>query len=225
MENSHPHDAIIPLKPEDYAEVLGDVDLIMADVNREGSVNIGLRYAKMYVRGMKVAGLALANLLWQLQEWWDANVTLSQDSFDDMAGAKLNLASATVRRWRRTWYWVIVHPDHDKERTKILLTKPAQGLYALVSPSKEGLMTEEAWKSAEKATNKGALEELRRELQGISVTGDNRLMIMLERDGTIKARKGDQHYRAVGVLNIDDEDETVQAAVERITRKAGVFER
>jgi len=222
---SDPHDAAIAIA-HDVMRELRDVDLIVADAEKHRDAEIAFSYAAKIRRTRQVQGYALAKLLYEMNERW-GTAFISDDDFTTYAAIRMNYSPNTIRRYLKVWTWVFVKPEHGPDRIKKLLGHELDAVYRLAAASKEGELTEEDWQEAERAPNKEALMEIRDRIRGKQTSSGSALKLMLDRDGTLRARKGESGYIPFGFLNVDEEDndEIIAAAIERIVNSAGLFRR
>jgi hypothetical protein len=86
-------------------------------------------------------------------------------------------------------------------------------------------MADENWSELEKAPNKRSVRELKSQLKGESSRHPQLMKIMLESDGTLKARLGSETYQIIGFLNLELDNVTATTAIERIINGSGIFRR
>ena len=218
MDNltAHPFDSAIRLEQTDLDQILDTAERVVA---------LGIPEALRYLEGLgrleQATWFSRAHTLFLLSKSWNED---EYGEFYEFMHIKLGKSPETTRRMVEIWEWVIDKPKHSKKRLAMLLTKPPSGLWYVKAAAKEGQLTEAHWQQIEKAPNKQELRAIMLEVRGEYRRGKNALRIMMEDDGTLKARKGGA-YTIVGRLNVELDDEIVIEAIERIINSSGVFRR
>ena len=220
----HPHDAVQAITKERFNSVKRDVDLVVQDAVKHKDPEIALSYgAKLHESGQAL-WIAIAALTYEMKLRWKKEFE-SDDDFTIVASARWNKAPETIRRYVEIWEWVIQKPGHPADRLLALLSKPMQGLWYVKQAAREGQITEPVWREIAKAPDISSLREIGRRVRGGDVgRAKDALKIMLESDGTIKARRKGV-YEVVGYLNLEEDSAVVQSAIERIQNRSGIFRR
>ena len=220
----HPLDAVQAITKSRFDSVKRDVDLVIEDAVKHKDPEIALNYgAKLHESGQAL-WIAIASLTYEMRQRWNKEFK-SDDDFITVASARWNKAPETIRRYVEIWEWVIQKPGHEISRLLALLSKPMQGLWYIKQAAREGQISESTWSEIARAPDISTLREIGKRARGGDVgRAKDALKIMLESDGTIKARRKGA-YEVVGYLNLKEDSPVVQAAVERIQNRAGLFRR
>jgi hypothetical protein len=211
------------LLTEPELDVIKSVDRVIEQAVAKGDPRVVLAYIGDLRRSGHVTGLAMAKALYELKSRWDSFPT--DDDFVDVAMAETGLGVGTIRKYVDLWEAIFVNPKVEQKVKDALVGKPIGSLYLLAPAAKEGQLDEEDWKEAAKAPDRQAVREIVQAKRGLVGPANTTLVLMLDRDGTLKVRKGKGHYVPFGYLNLKLEDENAKAAIERIINYAHVVRR
>ena len=166
-------------------------------------------------------------MLYEARKAWTKPPFEYGEDFYEFMSERMGKGAETLRRMVEIWTWVIEKPKHSKARLNKIFQLPPSGLWYVKQAAKEGQLTEENWKQIETAPNKAELREIMLSVRGPYRRGKGALRIMEEEDGSLVAGMPDQPYRPIGRLNVylEEEDDIVAAANERIRNAAGIFRR
>lgn len=214
----------------DQVMVLDDKELeaTMDQVDKaiDGAMQAGPDVAIGYGRRLRSSGqtcaIALSRLLYLLKERWESFPT--DDTFEDAVLKGMGLSQQTVDKYIRVWQRVFENETigiNDKIR---LMGKPMNSLLAISAAAGEGQLDEDTVEEIINAHDTAAVKEIVRRVRGIKTSATNSLTILLERDGRLRAKRGDGRYHEFGSL-IDSGDQVVRDAIERIVRTAGIQRR
>ena len=231
------YDSVIRLY--DYEiETLQQVDDWVIEAVEQGNPNIAFEHGRRIRRARQVEGLALAKLLYEMEALWNDENTPwpSDDDFVDVARDRLGYSSQTIKKYIKVWREIFAAPKylledesvviqlHDDDRFNHLLEKPIEALYGIATAVEEGQLEEGHWEEIEMAPNKEAILDVRRKVRKGGGGGTKRLIIALDRDGTLKRRRNNTPYKPIGFLNLELEDEISKAAIRRLINGAGIIE-
>ena len=220
---SEAHDSIIPLGNGEMKLVYDSVDEIMDKANLAGP-DIALEYALRLRAEGQVRGYALAHLLWRLKQQWKSFPT--DDDFEDAVWKKLGYSTDTTYRYVKIWDDIFANEKVPASVKPHLLGMPINTTYALAAPARQDELTAEHWEEVEQATDKQAIDEIIHKARGTEKKENpNLLVIMLEKDGRLRCRKGQEKYEDFGYLNLEKESDAVKAAIDRLLNKGGVIRR
>jgi len=217
--------------PHDQPMLLSEAELdVITSVDRviEKSVTMGdPRYALAYIGDLRrsghVTGLAMAKALYELKIRWDSFPI--DDDFVDVAMAETGLGVGTIRKYVDLWEAIFMNPKVEQKVKEALFGKPIGSLYLLAPAAKEGQLDTNDWQKAVIAPDRQAIRDIVQAKRGVVGPASTTIVIMLDRDGTLKVRKGQGHYVPFGYLNLKLEDENAKVAIERIVNYAHVVRR
>jgi hypothetical protein len=219
-------------------EFLEQVQGVVDNAVEERNESTAFQFARNLRHSVQVSAWGLAMLLYEMKkEWGEGKAFESTEDFNHVAGQMIGLAPDTVRRYIKTWDSVIEKPKylvkgeptvkpHSKRRREKLLGHALPSMYLLSSAAAEGQMSEEHWKEAEQAPNQRAIRDIRNNIRGTEhLDRSDQLLIMLDTDGSIKARMGKDTYETIGFLNLELDSVAATTAIERIINRSGMFKR
>ena len=221
---SHPHDAVQRLNPAEVNLITQDVSSIVRDAVKHKDPETAFRYGENLNRTGQAVWVAMAHLIYEMEKVWGTEEMPSDDPFIKVAASRWNKSQSTITRHLEIWKYVIEKPEHTHARLAALYTKPMQGLWYIKQAAKLGELTDDDWDAIELAPDIKTLREIGKGVRGEFGKAKNALKIMIEDDGTLKARRAG-HYKVVGHLNIHDDDAVIVAACERIRNESGIFDR
>ena len=217
MTLSHPFDSVTKLSAEDINQILETSERIVAENDLPGI----MRYVNRLSAVEQMTWWSRAHILYLVYDKWEP---LDDGNFFEWAAAAFGRAPETIRRMVEIWAEVIAKPRHNKRRLALLLTKPPSGLYYVKAAAEEGQLTEDNWKEIETAATKQDFRDIMIQVRGPQRKGKTARKLMMEDDGTLRTRKGNQAYKIFGRLNVEMEnDPDVAEAIRRVINAAGIF--
>lgn len=213
------------LLTEAEIDVLASVDRVIDQSVAKGDPRLALTFIGDLRRSGHVTGLAMAKCLYELKDRWDTFPVDEDDDFVDVASAETGLGVQTIRKYVGLWEAIFVNPQVEQKVKEALVGKPISSLVLLAPAAREGQLEDEDWEDAARAPDVQAVREIVQRKRGTQTSASSTMVIMLERDGTLKARKGKGHYTPFGYLNLKIEDEVAKEAIERIVNYAHVIRR
>ena len=220
---SEAHDSLIPIYSKEMDLIYKSVDDVMDKANLMGP-DIALEYGLQLRAEGQVRGYALAHLLWRLREQWKSFPT--DDDFEDAVWKKLGYSTDTTYRYIHIWDNIFANDKVPASVKPHLLGMPINTTYALIHSARQGDLTDADWEEVENATDKQAIDDIIHKATGKEKKENpNMLVIMLEKDGRLRCRKGQEKYEDFGYLNLEKETDAVKAAIDRLMNKGGVIRR
>ena len=218
MDNlTHPYDSVIKLSQTDIDQIMDTAERIVT----ESDLPTIMKYVNGLSRMEQTSWFAKAHILYLVYDRWEEQ---DNGNFYEWASVAFGRAPETIRRMVEIWGEVIAKPKHTKKRLALLLTKPPSGLYYIKQAAEEGQLTEANWKDVELANNKQELREIMLEVRGPQRKGKTARKLMMEDDGILRTRKGNQAYKIFGRLNVEMEnDPDIAEAIKRVINASGIF--
>lgn len=179
------------------------------------------RHISRIRRTQQIEGLALAKLLYMWQELWTQFEI--GETFEDYVFTEDGISPQTTRKYIALWLSVFENEEIPDEVKVQLYGKPVQGLLLLIAVSRDHQMTTEDWEEVAQAPDTRTIREIVRRVRGEQTNSETALILLMDRDGMLKARKGDQPYIQFGYLDIKPTEPTAQQAIERVLRAAGIL--
>jgi len=208
------------LEVEDEDGVLDKIRQIITDSIEEKDAQKALHVCYQIVKILKLGGLALAESLYMISSHWEElNVN---DAFEDVVSAKTGLHKFTVQRYVSVWsmYAQDKIPEEYREQVRQMNIKSQIPIAQALDAGYE--IDDEEWEELVDAGDFSGVNAKMRDIKG-KEPRSHALILMMDRDGGIKAIKKDEQ-RYVGWLNVDDKDEVVQQAISRLVKGGGVLE-
>jgi hypothetical protein len=199
-------------------EVLDWIEEIIEKSFIEKNVHIGLSACKGLVGISKKSGLALAKGLYLLRENWE--LFELDDPFYEFVYPEVGLHPTTVDRYIEVWEMLSVAPEDVRGRLK---DQNIKSLIPIAKTVKQGYqIDEDGWNKLADAPDFTSVAKICREDIKGQEPRKSALQIYVDHIGTLWAWKAGERFY-VGSLEIDDDTEPVQQAINRITKNAGVL--
>lgn len=169
----------------------------------------------------EISGMELAYALHFLNKHWESGFEMTTN-FEDYIFERTGKSKYTVRKYIRVWELFEtrkIPKDLEEEfrnRNIKELIPIAQAVYEDYS------INDSTWRKLRQAPDHASIQKIVREQVKEVPARSNALTIYLERDGTIKAQKGERNPVFVGYLDTKSTDPAVVSAIERI--KKGMIE-
>lgn len=218
-----------PIKlTDEQMQLFEDVDMVIGRAIQIGDPLVAMDYGKGLIRDIQVKGVALAKLLYRLQETWELFTSAGTDgTLEEVAGFYLGRSSDTIRKYVRMWESVFENDQINDDVKKRLIGRPVGDLLLLTAVAREGYdLTDMA-----NAPDRHTLRELIRDARGEATSSKNALSIYLVVDdnranpiGTLYAMHQGIKYE-VGFLEVESEQVKVQEAIARIVNSARIQEK
>lgn len=200
-----------PIPDDDWA--IQKVDEIIQEAVQKKDPYIAIHAVQSLVKIAKLSGRALAKLLHFLRYNWE--VFNSDENFDDVVYVESGLHRHTIDRYIRVHQLLLEAPvDLSQRNMKELIpiaNKIAQGWE----------FEKEEWNKLANAPDYATLSQDLREMTD-EKPRKSALILQIDQHGSLWATKEGQR-KFVGSLEIDDEDEIVQKAINRICDNSGVL--
>jgi hypothetical protein len=215
-------DALIPYDGEAAKLLIFDeIYQVMDECTTGGYPEPALRYARFLREGGQLRGYALAHLLWELREHW--RIFPTDDTFEDAVFKETGISGDTTYKYVKLWDDIFANPAVPENAKQHLIGLPVNTTYLLTSAARHNQI--EDWEEVIDATDQQAVREIVRKAKGKPLLESLRLIYLLDRDGSLKVRKGNTHYRPIGWLILDSDDEIVNEALEDLNEKMNVVVR
>jgi len=200
-------------------EILQRVEQLVQQAIKDKDVEAALNIPRQIILVQKISGLALAKAIYMIKQSWD--VFEMDEPFEDVAFAYFGKHKSTISRYEKIWRMLEGSnvPDKYKEDVKQI---GIQSQIPIANHLDAGYEIEDDdWKELIGEPDFHSVSAKLRELKG-KEPRPQALSIWMERDGTLKCSKGGGIYY-LGWLDIDEKNEIVQQAIERIRKHTGVL--
>lgn len=208
--------------PFDYSEVEDKIRLIVDDAVLHDSPEFALEEGKRFLIAGRVAGMAIAQLAYELRERWVEFSTSTP--FEDAVDIHWGLTKTTLGRYIRIWE-MRKDPEIPTEVKKQLEQKNLSDQYAIATTWAAGYpISEEEWQDLAEAPTNGEVLQILRDVKGVEPRS-NSLSIRMERDGTLRGYTRDNLGFFIGYLAVEEMgDPDVRRAINRILSSANIKE-
>ena len=205
----------ITVKTKDWNEIITDIDEVMDVAKSTKNPDYALSYGYKMVQMVRLTGVKLAKLLYEISEAW---VSFETDDTAADAVEKAGICdSDTFKKYSTMYKYILV--DHPE-----LAGKPIYGLVKLTAAAREGQLTAADWKQVGKAHDAKAMVEIRDRVRGTHTSGHSRLSIWRTRNGQLYCKKGTKgEIKNCGYFPPETGDEDIDNAVARMM-SVGVFD-
>jgi len=214
-------DQVVMLTPAER-EAVNRVDEVMSKTLAKGDPSVALRYIYSLRRNGMITGLSTAKALYGLYSNWTSFAT--SDAFEDAVLKETGYAPATTRKYVGIWGALFANEAISDDIKNALMCKPMESLLLLKSAAEEGELEEADWKEVIDAHDKSGIRDVVRRVRGLHTSAANALVILWERDGRLRARRGEGRYEECGFLPKSAVGVAADA-VRRIVDAAGIVER
>ena len=202
--------------------ILERIDKILDKAVAEKNAYIALDACKSLVQVTKISGLGLAKILYLTFSHWDEFGI--NDNFEDVVYEYIGLHKYTVSHYVRVWG---MHQENKipEKYEKDILQRNIRDQIPIATALKQGYEIEDKqWDRLVNAADFQEVSQIVREDIKKKERKKGLLQIFIDDMGTLYATKEGKR-RFVGTLQIKDEDEIVQQAIQRIIYNSGIRER
>jgi len=216
----------LPYMPDD---ILWRVDDVIYNAVVAGDPRIATQFSLQLGQGIRMCGIALAKLFWELQDKWNTFVQAGiDDTYEDFIESETAYSSVTVKKYAEMWKAIFLNPDISDEIKDRLMGKPIKSLLLLTAGARGGDFGEDEWLDIIQSSSSAEVRDIVRGVRGSQTSSENAVLIQLDiRTGQLSARKGSNgFFEPFGILALDKvkTSEAVATAVERIVRDARIME-
>lgn len=205
----------------DDLSILDRIDDILKEAIEQKNAYIALNACKSLIQVTKISGLGLAKILYFIHTHWKEFGI--EDEFNDVVYEYIGLHKYTVSRYVQVWG---MHQENKipEKFEKEILQRNIKDQIPIATAIKQGYVIEEKdWNKLANASDFQEVSQIVRE----DIKGKERrkgtLQIFIDKMGAIWAKK-EGIRKFVGSLEIRDEDEMVQQAIQRIISNSGMRE-
>lgn len=202
----------------DPSPLLDEIEKEYMKIREHKNVEMVLGQAQGLISTFRSSGLALAKLLYLLKQDWAFYEV--NDRFEDSVFSYLGLSKITTERYLSVWeiFGSTHTPEQFKSRLQLL---PMKSLIPIASAVKQGYeMDLSDWEELAGAHDESTIRAKLRDLKGQEPRKSG-ITLKMNTDGDIRAYCAGQGYN-VGYLDVANNHEVVQKAIERIINSCGI---
>jgi hypothetical protein len=222
---NNPGDDLLIISPLDQdidvndADVLSQIERLIMESIAEKDLQKALHICKQIYGIAKLSGKALAKVLYLIKSHW-GEFGLS-DNFEDTLTSVTGLTRHTIQTYTAVWD-VFESGKIPEQFSDIVMGKNIKLIVPIAQTLNAGYeIDDDDWEELSDASDFSTVSKKLREIKG-QPPRSNSLQIIMDRSGGLTAIKEDER-RYVGWLNLDDQDDIVQQAIQRIIKGAGVL--
>lgn len=216
---------------EQETKVFEEVDNIVGRAITIGDPTLAFEFGSHLRRRQAVEGLALAKLLYRINESWDLFRSAGvEDDMVTVVHTEMGVAPETTKKYIRMWQSIFENDGIDEGIKRILMGRPIGDLLLLTAAARDGSLTDDEMHEAAVAPDRAALRDIIRQKRGEKTSSVNAIkLIMTMQDMesmpayTLYAKRGDE--RAVLAHFITPVSGLAEEAIEKIINKMGILER
>ena len=206
--NENNNSQAIVVKTAEWDALTEEIDEVIDVAKTTGDPDYALSHGYNMVRRVRLTGVGLARLLYELDEVWSEFDT--EENIRDAVEKAGICDGDTFTKYSQMYRYVLVgHPE--------LAGKPVYGLIKITAAAREGQLKAGDWKDVKNAHDSRAIVAIRDRVRGTHTSGHTRLSIWRTRDGQLYCKKGSSgEIKACGYLPPDTGDEEIDTAVARL---------
>ena len=202
--------------------LLNKIDRVIEQAIAEHNAYIALDTCKSLKSIIKTSGLGLAKLLYLIYSNWSEFQI--QEDFEEVVYEYTGLHKHTVSRYTRVWAMYAENRVPEEYKQEIL-EKNIRDQIPIANALMQGYeITKADWKNLAEAPDYNAVSQVILEDVKEKPYRSNALRLVIDRMGTIWAKRGDEPRRFVGSLEINSDEPAVQQAIQRILKNTGILE-
>jgi len=211
---------IQPVLNKDQLQKANDlVAEITALALAEGSAEIILANLQEIVKAKTLSGILFSKYIYQLYIHWDKFIESESDDLSNYLYAMLGTSPHTTERYIKVQMLIENAPEEYKDRAN---DTPIGRLIPAAHAESQGYELEaEDWEKILTLENDKAANDYIRETVKGKEPRKHGIRIWMDRRGSLWAFQEDQRI-FIGSLEIENDDELVQKAVERIVKQTGI---
>ena len=204
----------------DDDQILEKIEKMILDSIEEKDVHKALNICKQVYKIALLSGKALAQVLYLMKiHWNDFGI---QDDFYDVMTSVTGLSKHTVQTYPEVHALQAENKVPEAYREDIM-KKNIRNLVPIAQALNAGYeIDDDEWEELVDAPDYSTINAKLREIKG-KEPRSHALILMMDRDGGLKAIKNEQQVY-IGFVNISDENEVVQQAITRLIKGAGVLQ-
>jgi hypothetical protein len=211
-------------------QIFQDVDAVMSEAVARGDPRVATRFGYGLYKGSRLQGVALAKLLWDLQDKWSLfQVAGVDDSFINVVTSEIGVEESTVSRYVNVWESIFMNLNISEEARRGLLGKSMRTLLllpGLAHDEEEGKLNID-WDKIVDLAGFAETRKFVRDARGLATSSATAVMIQMDvRTGQLSCRQGEGRFEPFGLLNLEKAANlpAVRIAIERIIRECSIQE-
>lgn len=202
-------------------EIYERIDFVVDSAANAGTIEPVLQYVYDLKKYQELAGKSLARFLYRINKNWKSFEESKSDNFKDYMSTMFGIHPHTVERYVRVAKLFEEAPAQHIEKLQELTL---DNLYPVANANDQGYwLDEQDWVDYIQKSSPSERMELIREVKGRPPRKSG-MSIWLDRRGSLWAFQTEYERKFIGSLEIEDEDELVQKALNRLIHDAKIRE-
>ena len=195
-------------------DVFETVDEVISATIASKSPAAAFQYGRKLQKGVRVAGVAMAKLMWSLQDEWK-NLDRVDDDLYSTIEAEMGYKPQTTEVYIRTWENIFANPEIPDKVKERLICMPIRTLKLL--PALAGGDYEFEWSDITGADGHEDVRRVIKEIKGEATSSKTAMFIRYNvRTGQLSVKQGDAPFENFGVLTTDRSNPLVGKAIDRL---------
>lgn len=217
---------------QEERDIFEEVDSIISRAVTIGDPLLALEYGARLKRRQTVEGLALAKLLYRLQQSWGM-FRETEEELIEMVDIHMDVRPTTTKKYLDLWEKVFENPMVPDDVKEILSGRPIGELLLLTAAVGEGQLTGKDLKDAALSPGKDGIRQYVQKARGKQTSANSAVVIcmnMMDKPnmaaGTLYAKQGSKRV-VLGVLDEPEDGPELELwnrAVTRLKNAAGIVE-
>ena len=225
------------IKQSTLQPYIEQVESVLYKARETGDIMEATKWAAGILLGQRITGTMLVKFFGEMR-----HIYLNYPVIDELVGEEipyitwmseqLNYSTQTIRKYVDAWDYILDNIDFTEASREAMTAKPVEQLILTAPAAKADQLEQSHIDQIVNSTSKAEVRDIIKKARGGSKTsGKTALSITFEREGSgmvpgriMCKRQGDETWKHVGLLHIEDEDRDIQAAIHRIVNAAGLME-
>ena len=203
----------------DTSTVLQEVEEQINHAIETKDIDFAMQYCRHQMDKMRLSGISLAKALWLIEKNW--NIFRLGDDFIPTTQDYLGIHPHTIERYVKVWEMVALHVP--KEFQDQIIQKPIGSLIPAANAVAQGYeIDKDEWEKIIHAPDKNTVAMIVRDEIKEATPRKNALGLRMDNNGSLWVYAGNT-VSFFGSLEIKDENDYVQKAIERVIANAGIM--
>jgi len=211
-----PLDQSLAVSPEEELEL---VEQIIKESLRDHNPEIAFQYGWQLRAGMQIRGWALAKLLYLMEQVWEDYKI--GDNFYDVVTGYLALHKNTIKRYIEVWESRETIPPQLLSEFQQRAVRTHLPIASAIAQGYE--IDDDTWQKLADAPDLNTVSKIVREDVRGEELKKGSISMSMDRTGSLWAFSHDERY-FIGSLEVDNMEETVQKAINRIVKNSGILQ-
>jgi len=211
-----PLDQFLAVSPEEELEL---VERIIKESLRDSNPEVAFQYGWQLRAGMQIRGWALAKLLYLMEQVWEDYKI--GDNFYDAVTGYLALHKNTIKRYIEVWESRELIPPQLLSEFQQRAVRTHLPIASAIALGYE--IDDDTWQKLADAPDLNTVSKIVREDVRGEKLKKGSISLFMDRNGSLWVFSHDKRY-FFGSLSVEDEEEAVQKAINRVIKNSGILQ-